>query len=208
MKKTLFLLAILASTASFGQIRIGASASLLIPANHYDSKYISPHTAGEFLIDFSMPIKNRLLFTSGVGYASFKFSQDGIRTDNAGNKIGTTSYFYLSDYITVPIGIRYEFSDKKISPFASFSVKSLIKVKDNAYINNASDYQDVVILKATSFIIQPSVDLGLRFLIKQYGYLNISASYNYQIQSTYKQYQDQEFKYNSIGINIGGGYRF
>lgn len=208
MKKTLFLLAILASTTSFGQIRFGASAGIFIPAVKYDSRYTSPHSGGEFLLDFSASIKNRLLFTAGLGYASLKFSKDVEMTDNAGNKNGRISTYYNSaDFLDIPLGITYEFTDKKVSPFASLSVKSLIKVKDGAYIDNAPDYATAVKANASSFILQPGVDLGVRFLIKEHAYLNAFASYNYQIQYMYKA-ADKELKYNSVGINISAGYRF
>lgn len=201
MKKILLALSILSSTMCYSQVAIGLNGGVLFPVTQYN--FYNPASGYKSGIEAIFTLSNHFKLRTGAEIYWFSFNSKRMITDNNGRPKGTGTVVDKSNYIAIPVGLRYVFNQDKIRPFIDFSVSYLLNISHKTFDDNIGSLSS---LPPTKSIISPSLGAGLEINTSEKTYVSFMLNYQHQLNPIYKSLKDVRF--NSINGIISVGYKF
>ena len=203
MKKAILIPLLSISFLSYSQkVLVGLNGGILAPSKAQKAGLLVPEVGYKAGFEVIIKLYEGLNLRTGIDYSSFDFSQDFKVTDQNGTFTRNVTVDAKVNYVGIPIGLRYVFIDKVISPFVDVSVSTMAKVSDK-YSSSSSAF---AYAKNSSTIISPSGGVGILFNPGKKIYATFLVSYIGQLQPVYQS--PVKAYYNSIGGIFSLGYKF
>jgi hypothetical protein len=209
MKKVFSGLIFMISIQAFSQISLGLTGGFLLSTNKYTDSLPSPNKGNKLGIETLVRLNKKWKLRTGLEYVSFNFAliQPGHlpTRDNV--------QYYHSKYINIPIGFQYTFFvNNKLKPFIDCSMNFMTNVDHQTSITNNTKNIILTNPKPQSFIVSPTIGIGVLFNPAEKIYTSFMIHYSYQINSMYtmpnNKSEEKQLRYNSINTSLSIGYCF
>lgn len=171
------------SLNSFAQVSLGLTGGIIFPTKK-DTDGLRPTSGFKVGIDFLVG-SERWKFRTGLEYSSFRLISDPRSTDPYIN--------YKTEYLGIPLGLRYIMKGKKINPFIEGSVNFMGNISHKNIEKSTKEYNP----SSNTFFISPALGMGLLFNAK--GKISLSFQINYAIQADYML---KEVRYKNESVNV------
>ena len=212
MKKfLLFALFAGASLNCLSQVSLGITTAGVLPLKKYGDKLPNPSYSYKFGLESIFKLSECVNIRTGVEFNSYIFIQKETFTNQAGNVESNVDQYFISNYIGIPVGLRYVFKGDKIKPFIdgsimfSKNISNSTKIHDDRY----SMYEQYT-PEATPFITSGTLGLGLLMNPTPKTYLTFMMVYTSQFQYIYdvsnSNQQMTEIRYPGANAQLSFGF--
>lgn len=195
MKKLIIIITSLLPIMAFSQVSVGISVGAFAPTNKYENAP-SPNSNSKIGANVSCYIYGGFSASIGAEYNSFVFSQSVNVTNNYGTTKTKADIYHISDYISVPISIKYNvFRKSKMSPFAMITAGRMFKISDS----------EQSFMKAKDSFSYIGIGIGGRLKVTEKISFTLQINKQQMMSSIYN-YASKDLKYNGIGAIISINY--
>jgi len=195
MKRLIFVLIIAIPIFGYSQTSIGLNAGFVVPTNSYENKP-TPSSSSKIGVDFKARMYKQIGIMSGIGLYTFTCAKTYQLTDNYGNKSVTNTEYYSSNYMAIPIGLKYSiFDNTKVVPFVDASFIAMLKISDTK----------TTILKANKNVYYSSIGTGANINVSNRFALALCANYLIPLTSVY-DYGFEKIKYEGVNFAFSVSY--
>lgn len=205
MKKLLIPFFLFFSLLSHAQISLGINGAVLIPIKGSKPGYPRPNTGAKLGLEALIPIYKGLSLRTGIDYLEYSFDQKYLFSPFA-NTLPLIPFKVRVGYLGIPLGIRYNLGNRKLSPFAEASISFSHKIMDQ----KKEGVIDGDYFKANDTQISPAFAVGIRYKPTSHFYTSLQVGYAGQLLPTYDYpYNANDGRsYNSLSIGLSLGYSF
>lgn len=171
-----------------------------------------------FNINYNQKLNEKIWFRAGLGFSSVGYknneqtfySEGFYRTPNGGVFIQSLRIVdgikVNHHFFEVPVMIRYEFSQNKITPFIEFGLSTMYYLQTSAILLSEEE-KSSVIRKRLDFISQIQFasifSFGINYILSEKWELIVQPNFRYHLNNHfYKLESDKQYLW-SIGLALG-----